>query len=174
MILSVCLSVVSVWLRLQCQLWPPSGSGQVNPLTPCWEKPMNWSGEWDNAVRVQHSLYNKYLSILSCSHFAVSPVFTERIWASGSSRSRWVTTLQSAPSTLRAWSKTLCFMDPSTPNSSSGGKVWKQSQKAPSRWSCPSKIFYLIKKRWHSYFLKEDLLCCLGFSVSHIVLYNIT
>lgn len=36
----------SVWLRLQCRPWPPSGSGLVNPSTPCLEKRMNWSGEW--------------------------------------------------------------------------------------------------------------------------------
>lgn len=38
-------SVCSAWLPLQCQLWPPSGSVQVNPSTHYWEKPTNWSGE---------------------------------------------------------------------------------------------------------------------------------
>lgn len=40
-------AVGSVWLRLQCLLWPRSGRGQVNPSTPCWERPMSWSGKRD-------------------------------------------------------------------------------------------------------------------------------
>lgn len=56
----LCSSAVgSVWLRLRCPLWPPSGSGQVNPSTPCWEKLMNWSGKLDYTAHVQHWLYTK-------------------------------------------------------------------------------------------------------------------
>lgn len=40
----------SAWLPLRCRLWPPSGSGQVNPSTHYWAKPTNWSGEWDCAM----------------------------------------------------------------------------------------------------------------------------
>lgn len=65
----LCLSSVgSVWLRLQCPLWPPSGSGQVNPLTPCWEKPMNWSGEWDYRAHDHHWLYTKYITWVHQAH----------------------------------------------------------------------------------------------------------
>lgn len=45
-------AVCSVWLPSQCRLWPPSGSVQVNPSTHYWEKPMNWSGEWDFTMTV--------------------------------------------------------------------------------------------------------------------------
>ena len=47
----MCLSTAgSVSLHLLCPLWPPSGSGQGNPSILCLEKPMNWSGEWDNSL----------------------------------------------------------------------------------------------------------------------------
>lgn len=133
----VCLSsVCSVWLPLQCRLWPPSGSVQVNPSTRYWEKPMNWSGEWDFPMIVNLTPYQSMALYTGARRYML---VSERIWASDWYRSRWAIILQSVRSTLRGWRMTLCFMDPSTPNSSSGARVWKRSRKAPSHWSFPSK-----------------------------------
>lgn len=111
---TVCFSsVCSVWLPLQCRLWLPSGSVQVNPSTHYWEKPMNWSGEWDFMMIVSLIPYQNIALFAGTRQYVL---VSETIWASDWYQSRWAIILQSARSTLRGWRMTLCFMDPSTPN----------------------------------------------------------
>lgn len=71
--------VCSVWLPLQCRLWPPSGSVQVNPSTHYWEKPMNWLGEWDFRLILHLIAYQN-----TALHTGTRPymLVSERIWAS--------------------------------------------------------------------------------------------
>lgn len=151
----------------------------VSAVASQWErtgKPFNpLLGETYELIRYRLVEYGR--SVLTVDepnwgHF-VDWLIKGRTRGTGWSRSRWATTRLSVPSMPSLWRRSLSFMALSTPNSSSGAKVWRPSPKAPWPWSCwseypwwPRCVFYSIS--FVDFFILSLLILARGEKVSFV------
>lgn len=111
------------------QPWHLSGSELENPSTRYSGKPTSSYGTESLSLTDRRRLIRE-------ERFVWDLICVEgRTRGTDWSRSRWATILPSVPFTLSHWSTSLSSTAPSILNSSSGGRVWRLSPKAPWLWS---------------------------------------